>query len=82
MIGPSTDVFVSSLVEWSYETMQKWSRDNRYCAGHLQSPIDLPFNISHHDRRLRTLVFEDRHTTGRFSSVERGHDQTRYFFPS
>ena len=57
------------LAVWSYENMQKWPRSSRYCAGHLQSPIALQFNISHYDQRLRPIFLEDRQSKGIRSAI-------------
>ena len=51
--------------DWSYNNIRQWARKNRYCAGRSQSPIDLRFKTSHHDRRLRPLSLVEQHSQGR-----------------
>jgi carbonic anhydrase len=52
-------IIVESSDEWSYINTKQWSRKNRYCAGNSQSPIDLRFNISHHDHRLKRIHLDE-----------------------
>jgi hypothetical protein len=40
---------------WSYGNMINWSDKHLYCNGKSQSPIDLIFNRSRYDRRLRPI---------------------------
>jgi len=51
-------IFIESKAHWSYENIETWSEDNPYCAGNLQSPIDIQFDISQYDSRLQPLDFE------------------------
>ena len=51
--------------EWSYNNTRQWTRKNRYCAGHSQSPIDLQFNISRYENRLKRIHFEEKDSSGR-----------------
>lgn len=52
------------LGEWSYNNTKLWHRYSRYCAGNLQSPIDLQYNISHYNRRLKTIILDEIHSEG------------------
>ncbi|CAF2985802.1 unnamed protein product [Rotaria sp. Silwood2] len=51
-------LIVESKGHWSYENITIWSRDYGYCAGNLQSPIDLRFNRSYIDHCLKPMYFQ------------------------
>lgn len=59
--------FIYSIDEWSYTNIKQWVRKNRYCAGHLQSPINLQYNISKYDHRLKRLQLEETHPRGKLN---------------
>lgn len=55
----------NTIGHWSYDNVKQWNRGNRYCAGNLQSPINLQFNLSHYDNRLQRFYFEERFPRGK-----------------
>ncbi|CAF3486244.1 unnamed protein product [Rotaria socialis] len=73
----TTLLFLPTIVEasgiWSYENIKQWRRGNRYCAGNLQSPIDLRFNRSTFDSRLKQVYLEDRYPPEQAEIVNSGH---------
>ena len=55
-----TVVFLLTVLDrttgsWSYGNMNTWSQKSHYCGGKSQSPIDLQFNLSQYDRRLKPI---------------------------
>ena len=61
----NSDYTVVYVGHWSYENIKTWTNDNPYCGGHLQSPIDLRFNISHIDRRLKQIYLKELYSRGK-----------------
>ncbi|CAF2407491.1 unnamed protein product [Rotaria sp. Silwood2] len=66
-------IVVQSKGVWSYENTKQWIRGNPYCGGKLQSPIDLRFNISHYDRRLKQMYLEERYPREPAELFNSGH---------
>ncbi|CAF0744893.1 unnamed protein product [Rotaria sp. Silwood1] len=66
-------IIVESKGAWSYENLKQWVRGNRYCAGNLQSPINLQFDISHYDRRLKQMYLEERYPREPAELINNGH---------
>lgn len=43
--------------------MTNWSHDDHYCRGNLQSPIDIRFNVSQYEPRLRRIYFQKKRSS-------------------
>ncbi|CAF3312366.1 unnamed protein product [Rotaria socialis] len=52
-------IAVESKDRWTFENSKAWPATYKYCGGNLQSPIDLKFQISHVDPRLKQLYFKE-----------------------
>ncbi|CAF1358037.1 unnamed protein product [Rotaria sordida] len=66
-------IIVELKEHWSYENITIWSHDNRYCGGNLQSPIDLRFNKSHIDRRLKAMYLQKQNSHDSLQLINNGH---------
>ncbi|CAF1487510.1 unnamed protein product [Adineta steineri] len=66
-------ITIESAGQWSYDSIKTWGRGNRYCAGHSQSPIDLRYNVSTYDNRLKKIVLEEQRTWETPEFLNNGH---------
>ncbi|CAF3893570.1 unnamed protein product [Rotaria sordida] len=70
-------LFIPTIVEskggWSYENTKQWLRGHHYCGGKSQSPIDLHFDKSRRDHRLKQLYFEEQDFSGPAELSNNGH---------
>ncbi|UJR14067.1 hypothetical protein I4U23_001064 [Adineta vaga] len=46
---------IANKTEWTFDNWKAWPGVNHYCGGHSQSPIDVQYDISQYDDRLRPL---------------------------
>ncbi|CAF1488670.1 unnamed protein product, partial [Didymodactylos carnosus] len=58
---------------WSYKNISVWEHESVYCKGKVQSPINLVFNSSTYDKRLKQMYFVDQGVSDPPILLNNGH---------